>query len=73
MTSEVARLYEVFPFPAPDAGIPLIDYIADEMSFLVADDCLDGWQVLDAGCGTGHNLVALALRYPGAHFIGLDF
>lgn len=73
MTSEVARFYEVFPFPAPEAGIPLIDYIADEMPFLVADDCLDGWQVLDAGCGTGHNLVALALRYPGAHFIGLDF
>jgi SAM-dependent methyltransferase len=72
MTSEVARLYEMFPFPAPEVGIPLIDVVANEMPFLLTDNCLDGWQVLDAGCGTGHILVALALRYPNAHFIGLD-
>ncbi|MGH9566670.1 MAG: class I SAM-dependent methyltransferase, partial [Candidatus Angelobacter sp.] len=51
----------------------MIDEMENEMRFiLVEDNRLDGWQVLDAGCGTGHTLVALALRYPKAHFIGID-
>ncbi|MGH3550581.1 MAG: class I SAM-dependent methyltransferase [Pseudonocardiaceae bacterium] len=76
MTSEVARFYEMFPFPSPEVGM-LTPVSANEASFLgdvgmLADNCIDGWQVLDAGCGTGHNLVARALRYPKAHFIGVD-
>ncbi|MGH3971907.1 MAG: class I SAM-dependent methyltransferase [Pseudonocardiaceae bacterium] len=72
MTSEVARLYEMFPFPSPEVGTPLVEVVANQMPFLVGGNCLDGWQMLDAGCGTGHVLVALALRYPKAYFIGLD-
>jgi SAM-dependent methyltransferase len=72
MTSEVTGLYEMFPFPSPEVGTPLVDVVADQMPFLLGDNCLDGWRMLDAGCGTGHILVALALRYPKAYFIGLD-
>jgi SAM-dependent methyltransferase len=72
MTNEVTRLYEMFPFPSPDLRMPLFDLFANEMPLLLVDDCLDGWRVLDAGCGTGHTLVAFALRYPKAHFIGVD-
>jgi SAM-dependent methyltransferase len=71
-TSEVVRLYEIFPFPSPEASMPLIDVVANEIPFFLADNHLDEWQVLDAGCGTGHVVVALALRYPKANFIGLD-
>jgi len=72
MTCEVGRLYEMFPFPSPEVSTPLVDVVADQMPFLLGNNCFDGWLMLDAGCGTGHVLVALALRYPKAHFIGLD-
>ena len=32
----------------------------------------DGEQVLEIGCGTGRNLIALARRFPAANFYGLD-
>ncbi|MEM7052919.1 MAG: methyltransferase domain-containing protein [Pseudomonadota bacterium] len=28
--------------------------------------------ILDSGCGTGHSVLALAMRYPGAQVLGLD-
>ncbi|MEO5336530.1 MAG: class I SAM-dependent methyltransferase [Magnetospirillum sp. WYHS-4] len=31
-----------------------------------------GARILEIGCGTGRNLVALARRYPDAHLFGLD-
>ena len=33
---------------------------------------LRGCRVLELGCGTGENLIPLALNFPGGEFIGLD-
>ena len=33
---------------------------------------LKGWRMLDAGCGTGHQLVGAARRYPAADFVGIE-
>ena len=33
---------------------------------------LDGDNVVEIGCGTGRNLIALARRYPGVRLYGLD-
>lgn len=33
---------------------------------------LDGARVLELGCASGGNIIPLALRYPGASFIGVD-
>jgi SAM-dependent methyltransferase len=32
----------------------------------------DGCRVLELGCGTGENLLALAFTFPGSEFVGLD-
>lgn len=32
----------------------------------------DGEKILEAGCGTGRNLIILAQKYPRANFFGLD-
>ncbi|MFJ6213533.1 class I SAM-dependent methyltransferase [Streptomyces sp. NPDC092296] len=72
MTTEVARLYEDFPFPCPERDSGLIGVVADELPLVLGDTALDGCRVLDAGCGTGHTLVALAQRHPGARFTGVD-
>ena len=70
--ADVRRLYEKFPYPSPDAEDRLIHDTATGIGFLLPGNDLAGWQVLDAGCGTGHRLVALARRYPQARFLGVD-
>lgn len=51
-----AQLFEVLA--------PLIDGIADRLA--------KGIDVLDAGCGRGSALIALAERYPNSRFVGYD-
>ncbi|HEX5741794.1 MAG TPA: class I SAM-dependent methyltransferase, partial [Pilimelia sp.] len=72
MTPDVTPLYEHFPFPSPDPAAKLIDVVARELPFVLADSSLAGQRVLDAGCGTGHTLVGLAAQHPQAFFVGVD-
>jgi len=69
--SDVRELYERFPYPLPTSIAEPIFDTALGVDLTFAD--LDGKRVLDAGCGTGHRLVALALQFPGTSFLGLDF
>ncbi|MBY6307690.1 class I SAM-dependent methyltransferase [Streptomyces clavuligerus] len=71
-SADVKLLYEEFPYPSPTAESALIEDVANGLGFLVEDGELDGWKVLDVGCGTGHRLLGMALRYPRAHFTGVD-
>lgn len=68
----VRAMYEVYPYPSPIAGDSLIEDVANGLYALFGERSLKGWRVLDAGCGTGHRLVAVARRYPGASFVGID-
>lgn len=33
---------------------------------------VEGWRVLELGCGPGHNLMPMAASLPGAQFVGVD-
>jgi len=69
---DVRAMYEAFPYPSPLAGGSLIEDIANCVQSLFGDDQLIGKRILDAGCGTGHRLAAVARRYPEAHVTGVD-
>lgn len=69
---EVKRLYEEFPYPLPTAASAPIEDVANGLGFLIEDEDLTEWNVLDVGCGTGHRLLGMALRYPRARFTGVD-
>lgn len=71
-TSEVEQMYQEYPFPNPVAGDQLILDEANGLAFLSPCHNLEGCSVLDAGCGTGHRLMALARTFPGAFFTGMD-
>jgi SAM-dependent methyltransferase len=70
--TDTRALYERFPYPSPDVDGELIVDTAVGIAFLLADEDLEDWRVLDLGCGTGHRLVALALQYPLAEFTAVD-
>jgi SAM-dependent methyltransferase len=69
---EVQAMYEEYPYPSPVVGGSLIEDVANSFYSVFGDDRLRGKCILDAGCGTGHRLLALARRYPDAHFVGVD-
>lgn len=70
--SDVKAMYEIYPYPSPIAGDSVIEDVASGLYSLYGVRPLQGWRILDAGCGTGHRLIGVARRYPQAQFIGLD-
>ncbi|MBZ5521898.1 MAG: class I SAM-dependent methyltransferase [Acidobacteriia bacterium] len=71
-TVAVKHLYETHPYPSPNAGASLLRDMVGVLWFLFPGQDLSGWRILDAGCGTGHRLGALAKAYRKAQFTGLD-
>jgi SAM-dependent methyltransferase len=65
-------MYQAYPYPSPTVGDSLIEDVANGIYSLIGDHDLEGKVILDAGCGTGHRLVAIARRYPRARFVGVD-
>lgn len=70
--TDVKAMYEAYPYPSSIVGESVIDDVANCLYSLYGDRSLDGYRILDAGCGTGHRLVGAAKRYPGAEFLGVD-
>jgi SAM-dependent methyltransferase len=71
-SAAVKQLYDKHPYPSPNAGASLLRDIVGVLWFLFPGQDLAGWRILDAGCGTGHRLAALAKAYRKTHFTGLD-
>lgn len=70
---DVKQLYERFPFPyGIEESRPDMNF-ANLVQLLFPDDDLEDQLVLDAGCGTGHKLIALARIFPETRFVGMDF
>lgn len=69
---DVRTMYEAYPYPSPTVGDSLIPDVANSLFTIFGEDDLSGKKILDAGCGTGQRLLAVARRYPKAQFVGLD-
>ena len=65
VSSSVAKQYEENPYPRwRYINIPTLTEQQKNMSM--------DKEILVAGCGTGHELVNIALFYPNAHVLGID-
>lgn len=69
---DVRTMYEAYPYPSPNVADTLIPDVANSLYTLFGEDGLSGQRILDAGCGTGQRLLAVARSYPKAQFVGLD-
>jgi len=71
-TRGTKQLYERYPYPSPVSGDSLIRDLTNAIEVLFPAQEFDGWNILDAGCGSGHRLLNMAKRYPKAKFTGVD-
>lgn len=69
-SASVRALYEKYPYPSRDTESGLIYDLALAVDCLLED--ARRLTVLDAGCGTGHRLIAMATQNPTWQFTGLD-
>jgi trans-aconitate methyltransferase len=71
-TKGTKLLYEQYPYPSPITGSSLIRDLTNAIEVLFPAQEFEDWNILDAGCGSGHRLLNLAKRYPKAKFTGVD-
>jgi SAM-dependent methyltransferase len=71
-TDDVKSMYSRYPYPSPVVDNQLIYDVATLLRVLLPGNDLAGKQILDAGCGTSHRLIASAKRFPKAQFTGID-
>ncbi len=79
ISANVREQYEKYPYPDIDPQRQSPQLLVSSHLSLMCDILWagkrtpDGLRVLDAGCGTGAPLVAMALAYPNADIVGVDF
>ncbi len=71
-TRGTKQLYERYPYPSPVSGDSLIRDLTNAIEVLFPAQEFENWNILDAGCGSGHRLLNMARRYPKAKFTGVD-
>ena len=77
--SKVKEQYEAYPYPDIDPQTDRPGLLVSGHLELMCDIVWAGkkrphqLRVLDAGCGTGGPLVAMALQYPDTEMVGIDF
>lgn len=71
-TDEVKKMYQKFPYPSPVVGETLIADNVNLLSLLFPGSEFPDKKILDAGCGTGQRMLAVAKRFPLARVTGID-
>lgn len=79
ISANVREQYEKYPYPDIDPQNQSPQLLVSSHLSLMCDILWagkrtpNGLRVLDAGCGTGAPLVAMAMAYPNADIVGVDF
>lgn len=70
----IHELYETCDYPAMSHPLsdPAVSAVAAMLGGLEPKFPAAGARILEIGCSSGHNLIPLALRWPGSSFLGID-
>ena len=74
-SKNVSYMYKKFPYPFPSSKTKNVNELLNLFKIFSLENKFnfDSKNVLDAGTGTGHRIVNVALNYKKTHFLGLDF
>ena len=74
-SKNVSNMYKKFPYPFPSSKTKNVNELLNLFKIFSLENKFnfDNKNVLDAGTGTGHRIVNVALNYKKTHFLGLDF
>ena len=74
-SKNVSYMYKKFPYPFPSSKTKNVNELLNLFKIFSLENKFnfDNKNVLDAGTGTGHRIVNVALNYKKTHFLGLDF
>ena len=74
-SKNVSCMYKKFPYPFPSSKTKNVNELLNLFKIFSLENKFnfDNKNVLDAGTGTGHRIVNVALNYKKTHFLGLDF
>lgn len=75
LTDTVQQMYRAYPFPDQDYrmayGAQVLRYLRG-LKRENGESLIHTADALDAGCGTGNTVLALARQFPEARFVGVD-
>jgi SAM-dependent methyltransferase len=73
MTDPIHELYEsrIYPAMSHPLADPALTAVAARMAGLKTPQPAKA-RILEIGCGSGHHLIPLAMRWPGSEFVGID-
>ncbi len=75
ITRKVEEMYSQFPYPSFQGAVCSLSWFYD-LDFLLAHagshKAIDQVKVLDAGCGTGEQIVCCASVFPQVHFTAVE-
>lgn len=75
ITKKVEKMYSQFPYPSLQGPVQTLGWFYD-LDFLLAHTgshkAIEQVKVLDAGCGTGEQVVGCASVFPQVHFTALE-
>lgn len=64
-----ARSYPAMSHPLSDPAVSAVAALLGGLQVIHPS----GARILEIGCASGHNLIPLAMRWPDARFVGIDF
>ena len=74
-SKNVSYMYKKFPYPFPSSKTKSVNELLNLFKIFSLENKFnfDNKNVLDAGTGTGHRIINVALNYKKTCFLGLDF
>lgn len=74
ITQKVKEMYKKYPYPSPSTDLAQSNELLNLLRIfeLESNMKLDGINILDAGCGSGHRITNVAEFFSKCDFVGID-
>lgn len=74
ITQKVKNMYKKYPYPSPSGDVSQTNELLNLLRIfeLESNLKLEEFNILDAGCGSGHRITNVAEFFKKCNFLGID-